>query len=460
MSDDQRMNVLVLFNDDHGQWALPAYGNRELQTPSIDYLAQNGVVFTNAFTPIPVCSPARASFFTGLLPSQHGVHDFIAAADDFHQTDWLAGQDTLGKLLSAAGYDCGFSGKWHLGRDEQVQPGFSDWFALSGDYPIEHKGAYRYSDQGEIVTLSGYKTHYITDRTISFLRQQNHDKPFFHFTSFYATHSPWSGQPERLVEQYRRCTFDDIPSKEKVFGGKLINVERESSLDVDDNEARAQYYASVSAIDESVGRILDELDGLNSTRPTLVIYTSDHGLCLGHHGVWGKGNATAPQNFIEESIRIPMILSATGVLPAGVKRVEFSDHLDLFQTILAAAGVDRPERHYAGKDLIGLMQDTDPNWRNAQYCEYGPARMIRTEQYKYVHRYNNQAAELYDLSHPDGELENLLASREYITVAADLAKQLDGFFAKHNCAPAHEIEFNGPARYNNIEAWRQATQRS
>lgn len=459
LSNDQKMNVLVLFNDDHGQWALPAYGNSELHTPNIDYLAHTGVVFENAFTPIPVCSPARASFFTGLMPSQHNIHDFIAAADQYHQTDRLAGHNTLPQLLAAAGYECGFSGKWHIGQDEKVQPGFTDWFSLSGDYPIEHKGAYRYSDQGNIVTLSGYKTHYIADRTVQFLRQHNREKPFFHFSSFYATHSPWAGQPERLVDQYRKCSFSDIPSENKVFGADILNVEHSSPSDERNTEARAQYYGSVSAIDEAIGRILDELETLDSDRPTLIIFTSDHGLCLGHHGVWGKGNATAPQNLIEESIRIPMILSAKGVLPEGVRHTEFSDHLDLFQTILAAAGIEKPDIPYAGEDLIHLAQGSNNNWRQAQYCEYGPARMIRNGQYKYIHRYDGQSAELYDLSHADGEAENIIGSESHSHIVKGLSEELHRHFAKHDCLTVEELDFNGPARYNHIEAWRQPANR-
>lgn len=114
-----------------------------------------------------------------MMPSQHGVHDYLAAAPQFHNQDWLAGLPTLPQLLADAGYACGFSGKWHLGRDEMVQPGFEDWFALSGDYPIPHKGAYRYSDNGWITTLNGYMTQHIADRTVEFLRRQRADRRSF-----------------------------------------------------------------------------------------------------------------------------------------------------------------------------------------------------------------------------------------------------------------------------------------
>ncbi|WP_299989551.1 sulfatase [uncultured Ruegeria sp.] len=448
------MNILVLFNDDHGQWALPAYGNRELITPNINYLTRAGVVFENAFTPIPVCSPARACFFTGLMPSQHGVHDYIAAADKYHQREWLDSHQTLPKLLSGARYTCGFSGKWHLGRDEIVQPGFEDWFALSGDYPIQHKGSYRYSDNGRITTLSGYKTHHIADRTIEFLRQHSSDRPFFHFTSFYATHSPWEGQPERLVQKYRDCTFDDIPSEDRIFGGNILNIESGGVSPTEQREARAQYYASISAIDEAVGRILDELETNGLLENTLIIYTSDHGLCLGHHGVWGKGNATAPQNMIEESIRIPMILSATYALPRGERRTEFADHLDLFQTVLEAAKTTPSGTQYAGKSLFGLFDNRAVEWRHTQFGEYGTARMIRTEAHKLIKRYDNQPDELFDLMSDDGECRNILTDQSSNKITADLTARLEAHFTALGCAPPDVEAFNGENRFNTAEAWR------
>jgi arylsulfatase A-like enzyme len=443
------INILVLFNDDHGQWALPAYGNKELRTPNIDHLANTGVVFENAFTPIPVCSPARACFFTGLMPSQHGVHDYIAAADKYHQREWLDDLPTLPKLLSSAGYTCGFSGKWHLGRDEHVQPGFDDWFAFSGDYPIEHKGTYRYSDNGNITSLSGYKTHHIADRTVEFLRNQDDGKPFFHVTSFYATHSPWKGQPDRLVEQYRGCTFDDIPSAERVFGGNILNIESGGTNATYQREERAQYYASVSAIDEAIGRILDELETNGHAENTLIIYTSDHGLCLGHHGIWGKGNATAPQNLIEESIRIPMILSAPSALPTGTRRVDFADHLDLFQTVLDFAGIVQPDGHYAGQSLTHKKSD-----QTHQFGEYGTARMVRTRTHKLIKRYDNRPDELFDLTTSENEGRNILLDGEGADIAADLSEILERHFAGLGCAPPDAAEFNQETRFNAAEAWR------
>jgi len=450
----QPPNILVIFNDDHGQWAMPPYGNRELRTPSIDALARGGAVMENAFTPIPVCSPARASFFTGLLPSQHGMHDYLSKAPEFHEQDWLAGLPLLPDLLKGRGYRTGLSGKWHLGRDDRIARGFDDWFSLAGDYPIHHMAANRYCDNGDIRSLAGYKTHLITDRTVQFLRDQPDDQPFFHFSGYYATHSPWADQPERLVAPYRSCSFGDIPSAERVFDGTVCNIELESSTPAARHEAKAQYYAAVSAIDEGVGRIMDELEAQGKLDSTLIVYTSDHGLCLDHHGIWGKGNATSPQNMIEESMRIPMVLHAPGHVVAGSRLPQFADHLDLFQTLLDFSDVPAPDCNFAGVSLRPLLAGQDAPWRDAQFGEYGTARMIRTATHKYIARFDNRPDALFDLTSPEGEGRDLIDVPAAASVKAELYNRLQSHFTNYQSAPPDPAEFFGQPRFNPAEAWR------
>lgn len=134
-------NILVFLTDDHARWALGCYGNSEVRTPTMDHLAATGVVFDNAYTPSPVCSPARASFFTGRLPSQHGVHDYLAEADpEVRAVDWLSGEVTLARLLRDNGYATALTGKWHLGREESVPDGFDYWYSRSA--PVSEASGY------------------------------------------------------------------------------------------------------------------------------------------------------------------------------------------------------------------------------------------------------------------------------------------------------------------------------
>ncbi|MEL6125179.1 MAG: sulfatase-like hydrolase/transferase [Pseudomonadota bacterium] len=445
----ERPNILVIFNDDHGQWALPAYGNSELLTPSVDALAARGAVMENAFTPVPVCSPARASFMTGLLPTQHRVHDYLNSSERFNSISWMRDLTTLPQLLHAAGYHTGLSGKWHIGRDYDPQPGFDDWFALAGDYPIHHRAANRFSDNGVLCAPEGYLTHLIADRTVAFLRDRPRDRPFFHFTGFYATHSPWEDQPDRLVAQYADASFADIPSAERVFEGEIRNIEFPAGDEGARRRAKAQYYAAVSAIDEGMGRILDHLDATGELDRTLIVFTSDHGLCLDHHGIWGKGNATSPQNMIEESIRIPMILAGPDV-PAGVRPTAFADHLDLFQTLAAASGVTPRGGPFAGRALWPVLHGTADHWRDAQFGEYGTARMIRTATHKLVARFDNRRDTLFDLR--AGEEHNLIDAAP--DIAARLRARLSAHFDQFEDQPPQAEDFFGDPRFNPSEAWR------
>ena len=357
MPEAEHRNVILVVNDDLAQWALGSYGNLEVNSPTLDYLAATGVQMENAFTPTPVCSPARACLHTGRLASQHGIHDYLSNIPEIHRRPWLADEITLAQLLSQAGYQTAHCGKWHLGNDVQPQAGFQQWFSGVGDYPSEHGGDHRFSLNGSIETIPGQRAQVISDKAIDFLRNRDVNAPFFLHLGHFGTHNPWRGQPERLVAQYRDLSLDHLPEQVAYpFGAQALESTLPTRLNP--REALAQYYAAISHIDEAVGRLLDELDALQLRDNTLFIFTSDHGLCCGHHGLWGKGNATLPLNMLEESIRIPMIFNQPGRLFARQRRTEFVDHLDLFQTIVDYAGASGQldqERNYPGQSFLPLL---------------------------------------------------------------------------------------------------------
>lgn len=448
-------NIIIFFSDDHGQWALPCYGNTELRTPNLDRLAARGTVFENAFTPIPVCSPARASFFTGLMPSRHGVHDFISARPEFHRRNWLDGLDSLPLMLQRAGYQCGFSGKWHLGNDDTPQPGFDYWYSMSGAYPVRHDGAQEISDNGEVAEKPGYLTDNITDGAIRFLKERDRDRPFFLFVAYYATHSPWEGHPDRFVEPYRNASFRDIPEASRIFGDyDILNLEAPAMTPEAIQEARAQYYGAVTHIDSGLGRVLDEVR--REGEEALCVYTSDHGLCLGHHAIWGKGNGTRPANMIEESIRIPMVVARTDGAAPHQHRTELVDHTDLHRTVaaIAAAGAEHSDgQARPGHDFSGLLAGGTSWPKRVQFGEYGPLRMARDDRFKAIVR-TDGPAELYDLSAPDAESRNLAGTPEGEPQLRRLANEIHAFFAAPGSGGDKRWKDAESFQFNTMESWK------
>lgn len=365
-------NILVFQTDDHARWALPCYGGTDFAAPTLDRLAARGVVMEDAYTPTPVCSPARASFFTGLMPSQHGVRDFISSLPDYIGQDWLQGIDTLPQELQRAGYRCGLSGKWHIGRDSTPAPGFDHWHAMSGAFPIRHQGRHELSLDGEVVTRDGILTEVITDGALRFLDSRTDDRPFFLYVGYYATHSPWSGHASQyLPTDDTDPAPGDIPLPE---GYELLNVELPGADAALAREARRQYRAAVAEIDAGLARILAALP---EGEDTIIVYTSDHGLSLGQRGIFGKGNGTWPQNLFDENVRIPMILSRPGHWPEGTRQGGFCDHTDLHALLRASAGLTgAPED---GRPRPGRNPLAGPA-KPFQVCEYGTvARLVEQD---------------------------------------------------------------------------------
>ncbi len=164
-------NVVMILTDDQGVWAAGCYGNPEIRTPSIDRLARTGVRLDNCFCASPVCSPSRMTYLTGRLPSTHGVQDWLRPVDSFgaRSRAFLDGHPTFTEVLAANGYTVGLSGKWHMGRDEKAQRGFTYWCTIPGG-----GGTYRdpvFVQNGAEVKTTGYKTDLVTDFALEFIDQ-------------------------------------------------------------------------------------------------------------------------------------------------------------------------------------------------------------------------------------------------------------------------------------------------
>ena len=439
--DRSRPNVLFVLTDDQGCWAMGCAGNPEIRTPHLDRLAATGIRFEHFFCASPVCSPARASLLTGRIPSQHGVHDWLRAGNTTIEPEkggrlieYLKGQTGYTDIMAADGYVCGLSGKWHLGDCHHPQKGFTFWEAHS-------KGGGTYYSApmiraGEVSRDPQYVTDLITDNALSFLNQQAQDAaPFYLSVHYTAPHSPWGRDqhPDDVYDDYHdSCPFASVP-QEPMHPWQMNSV----PYGHDDASRRAilsGYFAAVTAMDQNVGRILDWLEEQGLRKNTLIFFTSDNGMNMGHHGVYGKGNGTFPQNMYEESVKVPAIVSRPGHVAEGEVCEALLSHYDFMPTLLDYLGLENPEaENLPGRSFASLLRGEGLDGRESVvvYDEYGPVRMIRTTDWKYVHRYPYGPHELYDLVNDPDERENVVDDAKYEVEVVEMKAGLEEWFARY-----------------------------
>jgi len=427
MSSKAPTNVVFILTDDQGIWAAGCYGNPEIRTPNIDRLAKTGIRFENFFVATPVCSPSRATLFTGRIPSQHGVHDWIRGGNvDPGAIRYMEGETAYTDLMAQHGYTCGMSGKWHLGDSRHSQFGFTHWFVHQrGGGPYYNAPMVR---EGKLVTETGYITDLITDDALEFV-EANADETFYLSVHYTAPHSPWvDNHPREIVDSYENCAFDSCPQEPKhpwAKGGQRCHGNR---------ECLKGYFASVTAMDTDVGRILDRLEELGLRDKTLIAFISDNGYSCGHHGFWGKGNGTHPRNMYENSIKVPFIASQPGRLPAAHVTDAMVSAYDFLPTLLDYVGLPLPEgRNLPGKSFLPILEGKSDrhNDQVVIFDEYGPVRMIRTTEWKYTYRHPDGPHDLYYLSEDPDERQNLIDDPRQAATIRDLKAEMDAWFAKY-----------------------------
>ena len=439
-----KLNLIVILTDDQGYWALGAAGNDEILTPILDRLAQNGVRCENFFCASPVCSPARASLLTGAIPSRHGIHDWLrngnlseensrlAGWNPDHPIDYLVGQRTYSEILADNGYTCALTGKWHLGNSASPQNGFTHWFSVPLGYS-DYYNAWTIRN-GQMVRDTEYLTDIITNEALAFLESRKaQQNPFYLSVHYTAPHSPWdhSQHPAELLALYRDCLFTICP-EEPVHPWQINSAPRGTGARR--RELLQGYYAAITAVDSGVGQILERLELLGMHENTLVFFTSDNGMNMGHHGIWGKGNGTFPQNMFDTSVKVPAIWSHPGCIPAGVVTQELLSHYDVLPTLLDYLNLKNAVVDgLPGCSFTRLLrgQPFQPRENVVTFDEYGPVRMIRSHQWKYVHRYPNGTHELYDMTKDPGEYHNLVKENDKRHIVSEMKNHLEDWFDRY-----------------------------
>jgi choline-sulfatase len=427
-AESEKWNVVSIVTDDQGAWALGCYGNKECRTPNMDRLAREGARFLNAFTPTPVCSPSRASMLCSRYGTQVGITDWIAPREAESGRGLPPSVPTWPKLLHEHGYRTALIGKWHLGAQPRFHPtknGFDRFFGFlaGGSQPMDPV----LEKDGKTHTFKGALPDLLTDDALQFLTE-NKAQPFALLLHFRAPHLPYGPVPTVDSQPFQHLD-PTIPSAPGIVAKQVKNWTRD-------------YYASIHSVDRNLGRLLAKLDELGLSKKTIVLFTSDHGYNIGHHGIHTKGNGywiaggvagpTRP-NMWDTSIRVPLLIRWPGVVKGGTDIAEMVTNLDLAPSLLSMLDIVPPRQvKWQGMDFSPLLRGRKAPWRIALYGQYdlhnsGLAylRMIRTSQWKLVrHHQANFLDELYNLEDDPGETRNLFSTDKHADVRADLQQRL------------------------------------
>lgn len=422
----RKPSIILLLTDDQRFDALGCMGNPIIQTPNMDLLAQEGVIFENAFVTTPICAASRASIFTGLYERKH-AYTFTRPPLRREYTDL-----SYPKLLREAGYRTGFVGKFGVKVTADVEREWFDDFQPS---------AYPY-----FKNISGQKRHLTDinmDRAIAFIRETDPQQPFCLSLSTWAPHAHDEEKeqyfwPHACDDLYRDITIPPPPLGEPEFFASLPeflqrSMNRERWFWRFDSQEKYQemvkgYYRMISGVDMALGRLFAELKRSGRDEDTVIVLMSDNGYFLGERGFAGKWTMH------DLSIRIPLIIYDPRQSRAKRGRAELKLvlNIDIAPTLLQLAGLPIPPQLH-GRSLIPLLEGTPSDWRTEILTEHlwdhpdiPQTEAIRSERWKYI-RYpqHPEFQELYDLQRDPIEKNNLAQNKEYSDSIAKLSRQCD-----------------------------------
>ena len=510
----ERPNILFIMSDDHAYQAISAYDDRLLQTPNIDRIATEGMIFQNACVTNSICAPSRAVILTGKHSHLNGKIDNIFPFDTTNIT--------FPQIFQNNGYQTAMFGKLHFGNNPK---GFDQFKILPGQGHY-YNPEFITKNEGKI-QVEGYVTDIITDMTLNWLEEERDTtQPFLlmylhkaphrewlparrHYEEFtqrtfpepatlfddyegrgsaakeaemnLLTHMNWAGDskihpdlmdelgiPEtaqwdkraynttigRMTEE-QRAAWDAVygPMNED-FKERFASMSEEEQMKWRFQRYMQDYLGCIASVDEGVGEVLDYLDESGLAENTIVIYTSDQGFYLGEHGWFDK-------RFIyDESFKTPLLVRWPGVIDPGTENTQMVQNLDFAQTMLHAAGMEAPD-DMQGVSLIPLMLGDTTGFRNAvyyHYYEYPGVHMVKrhygivTEDFKLAHFYHDvDEWELYDRKNDPMELNNVFGDPAYEDVVANLTTQLMALREQYQDSDSLDQVYID--RYDEINKW-------
>jgi arylsulfatase A-like enzyme len=432
-----KYNVIVIASDDLRP-TLGCYGNSIVKTPNVDRLASQGVRFDRAYTQYPLCNPSRSSLLTGRYPTQTGVMDnelyFRALHPEFV---------SLPQHFKANGYATLRSGKiFHGGIDDTeawTEGGEARNFTGAQRPPSNADSAERiaHSDRIEVLEGDGEKSgdYQMATRAIEYLEKYK-DKPFFLAIGSAKPHSPPSA-PKKFFDLYDADKIplppDFSPRPVAPPGFPEISIARRNTdlfigRDASPAEARQMiraYYASVSFMDEQVGRVLDAVDRLQLREKTIIVFWGDHGYHLGEKGKWSKA-----YSLFEIATRVPFIIAGPGITKGVSPRTV--QLLDMYPTLVELCGLPppyEPPSRLEGHNLISLLRHPQAKWNYPAFSvvlyQGKLGKSVRTERWHYVQWDDGRSGEmLLDHANDPLELKNLAADPAYSKTVSEMRKLL------------------------------------
>jgi arylsulfatase A-like enzyme len=418
----EKPNFVFILADDLGWRDVGFNGSTFYETPNLDRLAREGMRFTQAYAACSVCSPTRASILTGKYPARLHLTDWLPGRPDRPDQklsrpaiiyDLPTGEVTFGKALKEAGYRTAFIGKWHLGGPGHWPDAYGFDVNIAGctmGHPPSYFSPYK------IPTLKdGPKGEFLTDRltdeAVKFI-ENSKDKPFLLYLSHYSVHTPLQAKKE-LIAKYKTKAEKLQPSKEPEFLP-------EGKMQARQIQNQPVYAAMVQSLDESVGRVLDELKELGLDKNTIVVFTSDNGgLSTAERSPTSNMPLRAGKGWpYEGGVREPLVVKWPGITKAG----SVSDYqvisTDYYATFLEMAGLPaRPAQHMDGISFAPVLKGKSMNerplfWHYPHYSNQGgpPCGTIRKGDWKLIEWYEDNRVELFNLRQDMGEKKDLAAN--------------------------------------------------
>lgn len=428
----KRRNVIFILSDDHRYDAMGFLKAQPwLETPQMDRLAREGAHFKNAFVTTALCSPSRASILTGVYAHKHRIVD--------NNTAIPRGTTFFPSYLQKAGYKTSFFGKWHMGAaGDDPQPGFDKWVSFRGQGSYQ-PGPNGLNVDGKKVPQKGYITDELTDYALGWLRTLPKEQPYFMYLSHKAVHGGFE-PAERHKGRYKDAKFVYPPTM--AASGEMaqhrpmwVQNQRNSwhgvdypyHTQMDISEYYKQYAETLMGVDDSIGRVLDELKTRGELDSTLVVYMGDNGFAFGEHGLIDKRTA------YEESMKVPLLARCPELFAGGQTVKEVVAGLDIMPTVLDACGVKAPGGA-DGMSWLPVVEGKKPEWRKELLYEYYWERnfpqtptmhAVRGDRYKFI-RYQGiwDMDELYDLQEDPLETRNLIFSEKHQAVIREMRARL------------------------------------